>query len=172
MDFEVEDEEYEEEEKPKKSKKKNKQSDIMLYLAIFFFVLALVLIIVYASSSKKTPQVPASEPTEVTPIDPTPSDPIEPDTITVVDEDSNERPLAVMIDTNIGDAKHAGLQDSFVNYEIIVEGGLTRIMAIFKDKEVGIIGPVRSARNYFIDYALEYDAVTFRQICLINQCHR
>ena len=159
MDFEVEDEEYEEEEKPKKSKKKNKQSDIMLYLAIFFFVLALVLIIVYASSSKKTPQVPASEPTEVTPIDPTPSDPIEPDTITVVDEDSNERPLAVMIDTNIGDAKHAGLQDSFVNYEIIVEGGLTRIMAIFKDKEVGIIGPVRSARNYFIDYALEYDAV-------------
>ena len=64
-----------------------------------------------------------------------------------------------MIDTNIGDAKHAGLQDSYVNYEIIVEGGLTRIMALFKDKEVGIVGPVRSARNYFLDYALEHDAV-------------
>ena len=158
MDFEVEDEEQEES-SSKKKKKGLRQSDIMLYLAIFFFVLALVLIIVYASSSKKPTVVPASEPTPVTPVDPTPSDPIEPSVVTVVDEDSNERPVAVMIDTNIGDAKHAGLQDSYVNYEIIVEGGLTRIMAIYKDKEVGIIGPVRSARDYFVDYALEHDAV-------------
>ena len=113
--------------------------------------------IVYFANLKK--------PTQTT-VDPTPVEPVEqdsepelPKTVNIVDENSTERPLAVMIDTVIGDAQHAGLQDSYVNYEIIVEGGLTRIMAIYKDKEVGIIGPIRSARDYFVDYALEHDAV-------------
>lgn len=79
--------------------------------------------------------------------------------IKIVDEDSDERPIAVMIDNYIGDAKHAGLQDSYLNYEILVEGGITRIMAIYKDKDVSLIGPVRSARHYFLDYAAESDAI-------------
>ena len=79
--------------------------------------------------------------------------------IKIVDEDSNERPLAVMIDNNVGYDKHAGLQDSYINYEIIVEGGYTRIMALFKDRDVSLIGPVRSSRHYFLDYALESDAI-------------
>lgn len=79
--------------------------------------------------------------------------------LTVVNEDSNQRPIAVMIDNNIGKGRHAGLQESYINYEIIVEGGLTRIMAIFKDKNVSLIGPVRSSRHYFLDYALESDTI-------------
>ncbi len=79
--------------------------------------------------------------------------------LTIVDESSNKRPIAVMIDNNVGNSLHAGLQDSYINYEIIVEGGLTRIMAIFKDKDVSLIGPVRSSRHYFLDYALESDCI-------------
>ena len=79
--------------------------------------------------------------------------------IKIVDEDSNERPLAVMIDNNVGYDTHAGLQDSYINYVIIVEGGYTRIMALFKDRDVSLIGPVRSSRHYFLDYALESDAI-------------
>lgn len=79
--------------------------------------------------------------------------------LTIVDEDSNERPIAVMYDNNVGNNAHSGLQDSYINYEIIVEGGLTRIMALFKDKDVSLIGPVRSSRHYFLDYALESDAI-------------
>lgn len=79
--------------------------------------------------------------------------------LTIVDEDSNKRPIAVMIDNNIGNNPHAGLQESYLNYEIIVEGGLTRIMALFKDKDVSLIGPVRSSRHYFLDYALESDSI-------------
>ena len=77
----------------------------------------------------------------------------------IVDENSNQRPIAVMYDNNVGNYAHAGLQDSYINYEIIVEGGLTRIMALFKDKDVALIGPVRSSRHYFLDYALESDAI-------------
>ena len=80
-------------------------------------------------------------------------------TLTIVDEDSNARPIAVMLDNNVGNASHAGLQEAVVNYEIIVEGGMTRIMAVFKDRDVALIGPVRSARHYFLDYALESDAI-------------
>lgn len=79
--------------------------------------------------------------------------------ITIVDEDSNARPIAIMIDNNVGNNAHIGLQDSYLNYEIIVEGGLTRIMAIFKDKNISVIGPVRSSRHYFLDYALESDCI-------------
>ena len=79
--------------------------------------------------------------------------------LTIVDEDSNKRPIAVMYDNNVGNNSHAGLQESYITYEIIVEGGLTRIMALFKDKDVDLIGPVRSSRHYFLDYALESDVI-------------
>lgn len=77
----------------------------------------------------------------------------------IVNEKSNKRPIAVMIDNNVGYNNHAGLQESYINYEIIVEGGYTRIMALFKDKNVDLIGPVRSSRHYFLDYSLESDTI-------------
>ena len=71
----------------------------------------------------------------------------------------NTRPIAVMID-NVGSARpQAGLNDAYVVYEIIVEGQLTRLMAIFKDVDLEKIGPIRSSRHYFLDYALENDAI-------------
>ena len=79
--------------------------------------------------------------------------------LTVYDTSSNKRPIAIMIDNNVGNNAHVGLQDAYLTYEIIVEGGLTRIMAIYKDVDTSVIGPVRSSRHYFLDYALESDAI-------------
>ncbi len=84
---------------------------------------------------------------------------IEEKKLTIVEEDSNRRPIAIMIDNNVGTANHVGLQDAYITYEAIVEGGLTRIMAVFKDRTTNLIGPVRSSRHYFLDYALEHDAL-------------
>ena len=71
----------------------------------------------------------------------------------------NSRPIAVMID-NVGAARpQAGLNDAYIVYEIIVEGNQTRLMALFKDKDISKIGPIRSSRHYFLDYALENDAI-------------
>lgn len=80
-------------------------------------------------------------------------------TINIVNIDSTTRPYAVMIN-NLSTARkyHSGLQDAYITYEIIVEGGVTRYLALFKDVETEVIGSVRSARHYFIDYALENDA--------------
>ncbi len=79
--------------------------------------------------------------------------------LTIFDEKSSQRPYGVMIDNVAGAFPQAGVQDAFLTYEITVEGGLTRLFALFKDDNVSKIGPVRSARHYFIDYALENNAI-------------
>ena len=77
----------------------------------------------------------------------------------IEDEDSKTRPIAVMINNNHVAWPHAGLNDAYLAYEILAEGGITRIMALFKDKDTEKIGSVRSARPYYLDYALENDAI-------------
>jgi len=80
-------------------------------------------------------------------------------TLQIYDLDSNERPIGLMIDNESGAWPHAGLQDAFLIYEMIIEGGQTRLFALFKDKNTSMIGPIRSARHYYIDYALENDSI-------------
>lgn len=74
----------------------------------------------------------------------------------------NILPLAVMIENAAfgGVRPQAGLQDANVVYEAMAEGGITRFMAVYANKEVTpLIGPVRSARSYYVDFAEEYRAV-------------
>lgn len=80
--------------------------------------------------------------------------------VQIVDVNGTSRPYAVMI--NNADAArpgHSGLQDAYMVYEIIVEGGITRYLALFLDVDTARIGSVRSARHYYLDYALENDAI-------------
>ena len=70
-----------------------------------------------------------------------------------------ERPIAVMIDNHNGAWPQAGLNKAYMVYEIIVEGGETRLMALFKGQDLEMVGPVRSSRHYFLDYAMENDAI-------------
>src|SRR5574344_1771646 len=80
--------------------------------------------------------------------------------ITIINPDSNSRPYAVMINNHpTARQHHAGLQDAYLMYEMIVEGGMTRYLAVFKDQNTAKIGSVRSSRPYYLDYALENDAI-------------
>ena len=74
--------------------------------------------------------------------------------VKIVNEDSTSRPYAVMIN-NISVARRlqSGLQDAYIIYEIIVEGGISRYMALFMDQSTTRIGSIRSSRHYFLDYA-------------------
>lgn len=77
----------------------------------------------------------------------------------IVDEDSKTRPYAVVINNNHSAWPLCGVQDAYLAYEFIAEGGITRIMALYKDQETAKIGSIRSARHYFLDYAEENDAI-------------
>ncbi len=76
-------------------------------------------------------------------------------------EQSEKRPVAVMIN-NLSTAQkvQTGLTKADIVYETEVEGGITRLMAVFKDIEsVEKFGTVRSARYVYIDLAMGHDAV-------------
>lgn len=78
----------------------------------------------------------------------------------IVDEESKSRPYAVMINNVDGARKlQSGLQDAYLVYELMVEGGITRYLALFLDQNTERIGSIRSARHYYLDYALENDAI-------------
>lgn len=78
----------------------------------------------------------------------------------IIDTSSKSRNYAIMINNHaIARKNHAGLDDAYIVYEGIVEGGLTRLMAIYKDKATPRIGSVRSSRHDFLDYAMENDAI-------------
>lgn len=75
-------------------------------------------------------------------------------------EKQNVRPIAVMIDNDVDAARpQIGLESAYMVYEIVVEGRATRFMALFKNHDLEKIGPIRSSRHYFLDYALEHDAI-------------
>lgn len=71
---------------------------------------------------------------------------------------ANVWPTAVMIDNHVDARWQAGLNKASVVYEALAEGGIPRFMAIFAQPSISLIGPVRSARPYFVKYAAEYRA--------------
>ncbi len=70
------------------------------------------------------------------------------------------RSVAVMIDNEKGAWPQSGLNKAYMIYEMIIEGGATRFEAFFKEDQLpDKLGPVRSSRHYFLDYAMEHDAI-------------
>ncbi|NLT95806.1 MAG: DUF3048 domain-containing protein [Clostridia bacterium] len=67
--------------------------------------------------------------------------------------------LVVIIDNDVNARPQAGLEEADIVYELPIEGGTTRFMAVFSRFEPSLIGPVRSARDYNIDIAKEYDPI-------------
>jgi CubicO group peptidase (beta-lactamase class C family) len=69
------------------------------------------------------------------------------------------RAVAITIDNNGSAQPQTGLTQADIVYEVPVEGGITRFLAVFFHGEADVIGPIRSARPYLIDIAREWDAV-------------
>jgi hypothetical protein len=54
--------------------------------------------------------------------------------------------LAVKIDNVYGAWPQAGLNRADIVFDILVEGGLTRLMAVYQSHDAPLVGPIRSAR--------------------------
>lgn len=66
------------------------------------------------------------------------------------------RPLGVMIENHLDARPQSGLSSADIVYEAVAEGGITRFLTIFYCKDASYVGPIRSARVYFIDMLSEY----------------
>ena len=78
-----------------------------------------------------------------------------------VSEDiSMKRPLAVMINNYPSSMPQLGIAEADIIYEMIVEGGLTRMCAVFQDIDEGtVLGSIRSSRHNYLDIVKAYDAL-------------
>ncbi|MGZ9160845.1 MAG: DUF3048 domain-containing protein [Candidatus Limnocylindrales bacterium] len=102
--------------------------------------------------------VPTPTPTP-TPV-PTPVPVPAPLTGRLVRPDIAERhPIAVMIDDHSAARPQSGFSDASVVWQAPAEGGIPRYMLIFQDRVPPSVGPVRSARQYYIEWAAEWKAV-------------
>ncbi len=64
----------------------------------------------------------------------------------------SRRPLGIMIENSLDARPQSGLSNADVIFEAVAEGGITRFLAIFYCQDAEVIGPVRSARVYFMDF--------------------
>jgi len=73
----------------------------------------------------------------------------------------NNRPVAITINNiKIAQPVQTGLNQADIIYETEVEGGITRLLAVFQDvSKVKKIGTVRSARYVFVDLAMGHNAI-------------
>lgn len=76
-----------------------------------------------------------------------------------VDPSINQRPVtAVMVENSLQARPQSGLGQAGVVFEAIAEGGITRFLALYQDTAPANVGPIRSARPYFEQWALGFDA--------------
>ncbi len=72
---------------------------------------------------------------------------------------AQRHPVAVMIDDHHDARPQSGFNDAAIVWQAPAEGGIPRYMLIFQDRIPPSVGPVRSARQYYIAWAAEWKAV-------------
>jgi hypothetical protein len=65
---------------------------------------------------------------------------------------------AIMIENSPDARPQSGIKDSGVVFEAIAEGGITRFLALYQEQKPQLIGPVRSVRMYYVDWAAAFNA--------------
>jgi hypothetical protein len=76
-----------------------------------------------------------------------------------VTSDQQKLPVTGVMIENSPDARpQSGLKDAGVVFEAIAEGGITRFLALYQEEMPGNIGPIRSSRPYYLQWALGFDA--------------
>lgn len=120
--------------------------------ALFLIVLAAALFLVFGHK-KTIPKVhPVTKVTKSTTV-------ASPLSGVQVPPDVAKRPVTgIMIENSLDARPQSGLGSAGIVFEAIAEAGITRFLALYQDTAPSYIGPVRSLRPYFIDWAAAFDA--------------
>lgn len=74
------------------------------------------------------------------------------------EEEFTNRPVLVTVNNHPKARPQSGLASADIVYEMVAEGNITRLLALYQSELPSQIGPVRSARDYFINIAKGLDA--------------
>ncbi len=129
---------------------------------IIFTVVSALVLLLFAGSTwaifHKKP-VPKPAPVVLKKVDP-PKPTIVPSTLTglPVKPEVNALPITGVMIENSPDARpQSGLNSAGVVFEAVAEGGITRFLTVFQTNEPVYIGPIRSARPYYLNWLLPYE---------------
>lgn len=75
------------------------------------------------------------------------------------DEESNHRAISVMVNNHPIARPQSGISKADIVYEVLAESNITRFLAIFQSEFPENIGPVRSARDYYIELAKGHESL-------------
>ncbi|WP_345242620.1 DUF3048 domain-containing protein [Pontibacillus salipaludis] len=74
-------------------------------------------------------------------------------------DDVSHRIMAVMVNNHSYARPQSGLNDADLVYEVLAEGSITRFVAFYHSHQPEVVGPVRSAREYYYTIAKGYNAI-------------
>ena len=112
-----------------------------------------------------TPTVPGASPTiapTVPPPTPEPTPTLVADPLTglmVTQAQAEQHPIAVMIDDHVDARPQSGFNAASVVWQAPAEGGIPRYMLVFQSTIPNAVGPIRSAREYYVEWAAEWHAM-------------
>lgn len=78
--------------------------------------------------------------------------------IQVTPAEAQRTVTGIMIENSPDARPQSGIQDAGVVFEAIAEGGITRFLTLYQEARPSYVGPVRSLRPYYIDFATPFDA--------------
>ncbi len=123
-------------------------------------ILTVIMILLCACSKPKAqtppPETPQTEETPVTETQPKGiMNPLTGEYTLETEEQTKLRPVALSVNNQLNAQRvQTGLEKADIIYESYVEGGITRLLAVYKDiSKIGEIGTIRSARYNFVDIA-------------------
>ena len=76
-----------------------------------------------------------------------------------------KRPVAVMINNHQEARPQSGLNSADVVFEALAEGGITRFLSIFWGETPKKVGPIRSSRQYYLEWLSPYDPLYIYDGC-------
>ena len=107
-------------------------------------------------------RTPTAEPTARPTPTPLPTPTLVPAPLTgrlVTAAEAAQHPIAVMIDDHRDARPQSGFNAASVVWQAPAEGGIPRYMLIFGETIPTAVGPVRSARQYYVEWAAEWRAM-------------
>lgn len=144
--------------KPESWLKRHRRS-VLIGVAIFFVLAVVGGSVAWFMLKPSNTVTPQPTPTPTATPTPTPTTVPAPLTGEPVSPAVAAQPITAVVIENHPDARpQSGLSQAGVVYEANAEGGITRFLAFFQDQRPATLGPVRSLRTYFVDWALEFNA--------------
>ena len=112
------------------------------------------------SSGGETTPTPPPSPTPAPTPEPTPALVAAPLTgLPVTEAATLQHPIAVMIDDHKDARPQSGFNAADIVWQAPAEGGIPRYMLVFQSRLPSRLGPIRSARQYYIEWAAEWRAM-------------